>query len=451
MKTFKGWMILEVSAQKASKDFETYIAELAVLSQGNTNKIELGKLYDDEKVGTKAKRNDTVNAVIMLNKFFRGKKWDEGKNANAAGVEKTRAEYGVLSAKSDIILTSNNKDYGISVKMKGDIVIASAQNKNEFENIFFSAFNRYKNEFPEITNTQKFQDNIQLLENKIQELRDSVIGETFKRHLKPEHFKKTEYKGQPLKDRKKWVIEGSDKFFEDLRKEIIAENQKIEDHYEAARKGIMSEGAKFINEKLSTNEKLRDYVTHEALSSHLKYKGKLPSANYILSPSGCYDISTPDKPYVKTCAKVSTINIRGMVHGKIRSSRAKGVEGFLETETVDMGNVLSTLDKMDGSLKWDLGSDKVLAKLKSELKKYTEDELSFSQKDEGIFSDIISGIRNKLKGWWNSLKSWGENLVNDAKEIATKALSQLSTFKEASISDILRFNKPKISGTIKLP
>jgi hypothetical protein len=148
---------------------------------------------------------------------------------------------------------------------------------------------------------------------------------------------------------------------------------------------------------------------------------------------------------------VSTINIRGMVHGKIRSSRAKGVEGFLETETVDMGNVLSTLDKMDGSLKWDLGSDKVLAKLKSELKKYTEDELSFSQKDEGIFSDIISGMRNKLKGWWSSLKSWGENLVNDAKEIATKVLSQLSTFKEASISDILRFNKPKISGTIKLP
>ena len=49
MKTFKEWELVEVTAQKASKDFETYIAELAVLSQGNTNKIELGKLYDDEK------------------------------------------------------------------------------------------------------------------------------------------------------------------------------------------------------------------------------------------------------------------------------------------------------------------------------------------------------------------------------------------------------------------
>ena len=213
----------------------------------------------------------------------------------------------------------------------------------------------------------------------------------------------------------------------------------------------MSVGAKFINEKLAKNENLRNYVTHEALSSHLKYKGKLPSANYILSPSGCYDISTPDKPYVKTCAKVSTINIRGMVHGKIRSGRAKGVEGFLETETVDMGNVLSTLDKMDGSLKWDLGSDKVLAKLKSELEKYTEDQLAYTEKDEGFLSDIMSSIKNKLSGWWNSLKSWGKNIVKDAKDVANNALNQLTTLKNASISDILRFNKPKITGTIKLP
>ena len=437
MKTFKEWMILEVSAQKASKDFETYIANLAVKSKGSTSKSDLTKWYE----GTPAKQKDTINAVIMLNKFFRGKKWDEGKNANAAGVEKTRAEYGVLSAKSDIILTSNNKDYGISVKMKGDIVIASAQNKDEFEGIFITAFNRFKKDYPNETDTKEFKDSIVELEDKIKDLKENVIGETFKRHLKPEHFKKDG----------KWVIEGSDKFFEDLRKEIIAENQKIEDQYEATRKGIMSEGAKFINEKLSTNEKLRDYVTHEALSSHLKYKGKLPSANYILSPSGCYDISTPDKPYVKTCAKVSTINIRGMVHGKIRSSRAKGVEGFLETETVDMGNVLSTLDKMDGSLKWDLGSDKVLAKLKSELEKYTEDQLAYTEKDEGFLSDIMSSIKNKLSGWWNSLKSWGKNIVKDAKDVANNALNQLTLLKNASISDILRFNKPKITGKIKIP
>ena len=96
MKTFKEWMILEVSAQKASKDFERYIAELAVLSQGSKIAKELGKLYDDKKVGTKAKKDDTVNAVIMLNKFFKMKStktWSAGKNANDAGVEKKGTEY----------------------------------------------------------------------------------------------------------------------------------------------------------------------------------------------------------------------------------------------------------------------------------------------------------------------------------------------------------------------
>ena len=439
MKTFRGWVITEVTAQKESKDFETYIANLAVKSKGSISKSDLTKLYS----GSKSKQRDTIDAVIMLNKFFRGKTWDEGKNANVAGIEKISPAYGIKSAKADIILTSSNKDYGISIKMKGDIVIASAQDKSEFENIFFSAFNRFRKDNPDIANTKEFQDNIILLENKIRDLRDKVIGETFKRHLKPEHFKK-KAKGQLDA---KWVIEGSDKFFENLKKEIITENQKIEDQYKEIRTTLMTNGAKFINEKLSTNQRLRDYVVHEALSSDIKYNGKLPSAKYILSPSGCYDISIPDKPYVKSCAKASTVNIRGMVHGKLRSGRAKAVGIFLDKETVDMGEVLATLDKMDGSLKWDLGGKQALADLKAELKKYTEDQLAYSETNEGFFSDIM----NKLKGWWNSLKSWGENLVKDAKDVANNALSQLTILKNASISDILKFNKPKITGTIKIP
>ena len=449
MKTFKEWMILEVSAQKASKDFETYIANLAVLSQGSKIAKELGKLYDDKKVGTKAKKDDTVNAVIMLNKFFTNKIWSAGKNANDAGVEKKGTEYGVMSAKSDIILSSGTTDYGISVKMKGDIVIASAQNKDEFEGIFITAFNRFKEDYPTEAGTDEFKANIKELEDKIKDLKENVIGETFKRHLPSFHFKK-KVKGEPL-EQAKWVIEGQEKFFEDLKNAIDTENAKIKDHYKEMRKGVMSVGAKFINEKLAKNEKLRNYVTHEALSSHLKYKGNLPSANYILSPSGCYDISTPDKPYVKTCAKISTINIRGMVHGKLRSGRAKAIEGFLEKETVDMGDVLSTLDKMDGSLKWDLAGKEVLEKLKTELEKYTEDQLAYTEKDEGFLSDIMSSIKNKLSGWWNSLKSWGKNIIKDAKDVANNALNQVTILKNASISDILRFNKPKITGKIKIP
>ena len=41
--------------------------------------------------------------------------------------------YGNKSAKADIVLESGSKKYGISVKMRGDYVVVSAQNKEEFE------------------------------------------------------------------------------------------------------------------------------------------------------------------------------------------------------------------------------------------------------------------------------------------------------------------------------
>ena len=49
MKTFKGWLN-EATAQKASKDFETYIANLAVLSEKETSSIELKKLISNNKI-----------------------------------------------------------------------------------------------------------------------------------------------------------------------------------------------------------------------------------------------------------------------------------------------------------------------------------------------------------------------------------------------------------------
>ena len=64
MKTFRGWVITEVTAQKESKDFETYIANLAVKSKGSISKSDLTKLYS----GSKSKQRDTIDAVIMLNK-----------------------------------------------------------------------------------------------------------------------------------------------------------------------------------------------------------------------------------------------------------------------------------------------------------------------------------------------------------------------------------------------
>ena len=75
MKTFKGWIISEATAQKASKDFETYIANLAVLSEKETSSNELKKLISNNKnkfKGLKPKDlPQVIDAVSKLNNFFK--------------------------------------------------------------------------------------------------------------------------------------------------------------------------------------------------------------------------------------------------------------------------------------------------------------------------------------------------------------------------------------------
>ena len=80
---------------------------------------------------------------------------------------------------------------------------------------------------------------------------------------------------------------------------------------------------------------------------------KLPSASYVLCPTGCHDVSTPFTAYVISIAKVAKIGVRGMCHGKMRTSATTALKPFWDTET-DMSYVYNTLNKMDMSLKWDV-------------------------------------------------------------------------------------------------
>ena len=114
MKSFKTF-VTEVSAQKAAKDFEDYIWQLAILSGGKeTNTKKLSKIMDKNKDKfpkiTKKHKQQTLDAVSHLNKFFK-KKWTTGYNANHAKIPSP--EYGTKSAKADIVLESGSKKYGL--------------------------------------------------------------------------------------------------------------------------------------------------------------------------------------------------------------------------------------------------------------------------------------------------------------------------------------------------
>ena len=105
-----------------------------------------------------------------------------------------------------------------------------------------------------------------------------------------------------------------------------------------------------------------NYIGHEGLTSSIKYGNKLPAASYVLCPTGCHDVSHPFTPYVTSIAKVAKIGVRGMCHGKMRSSATTALKPFWDTET-DMSYVYSTLNKMDMSLKWDVSKAALMSVL----------------------------------------------------------------------------------------
>ena len=247
IKTFKAY-VTEVSAQKASKDFEDHVANLAVLSGGKeTNTKKLSKIMDKNKkiflkISAKHKQQ-TLAAVSHLNKFFK-KKWTKGYNANFAA--KTTPVYGSRSAKADIVLESGKKKYGISIKMKGDIVVASAQGKDEFQGIFYSALDYFEKKHAKI-DLSEYKGSIKAIKKQIKYIKENFVGETITRQLKSDYFEK-------LKQRKQFA--GDEKFIDNLGKEIKKRNKKNKDEWKEYLDNTRIEIVDDITELLQDNKKL---------------------------------------------------------------------------------------------------------------------------------------------------------------------------------------------------
>lgn len=426
MKTFKNF-VTEVSAQKASKDFEDYIWKLAVLSGGketDVNKLE--KFIDKNKdkfpkIKPKHKKQ-TLAAVSHLNKFFQ-KEWKEGYNANFAKMP--TPTYGTKSAKADIILVDyRSKKYGLSVKMSGSYVVVSAQDKNNFEGIFYSALNYFEEKESVKWDLSEYKDDIRKIKEEVKSIKKNIIGETLTRHLKPSHFDSLKKK-KDFKDHKS--------FLEDLKSNITKQNKKINNDYADLMKDVVKVSQKNIRNLIENNIDLSYYIVWEALTATLKYKGKLPAAQYVISPNGCYDISDPYSDFVKKVAETAKIGIRGMVHGKMRSGRGKALQQYVNKSKVKWNEIYDDVNKMDMSLKWDMPA----AKFK---------KLKVESLEEGFLSDIW----NKVKSVWNNIRAGIKNAVMKAMDIANGILVKLSILEEAKLVDLIKSNNIEVTGQIKI-
>lgn len=418
MKSFKNFL-KEVSAQKASKDFEDYIWQLAVLSGGKETDVKkLVKLIDKKlsKVPTD-KVEQTAKAVSHLNKKFK-KKWTKGYNANFAN--KTKPEYGSKSAKADIVLESGSKKYGISIKMEGNIVVASAQGKDEFQSIFYSALDYFEKQHE--LNLSEYKGNIKAIKKQVKYIKENFVGESITRKLKDDYFEK-------LRTRKEFVDEG--KFLDSLQKEIKKRNKKNTDEWEEYMSTTRIKIKDDLTKLLQDNDKLHHYIVWEALSATLKYKGKLPAAQYILSPTGCYDITNPDNKYIADVASASTIDFRGMLHGKIRSGSGTAIRYYLKKQDMGMTKIFDELNKMDISMKWDFKASKFN---------------KLTKQNEGVISDIW----NKTKSIWKKIKVGFSNVITKVIDTLNNMLNKLTQLENISVFGLIQSNDIEITGNIKI-
>lgn len=331
--------LIESGDVNQGKKFEDDIVTLALLCGENLGE-DLDKLYakNSDKFLSPPTKSQTIAAVTALNKKFLGEQWTDGYNSNKHQADIT-PNYGQASAKSDIVLN----DIPFSVKMSGSFVILSAQSKSEFGGVFQYAINKYmEDKGIEL----EVDSSIKQLQETFIEIRDTYIGEV---------FQQVKSKRRQLSVAKKFSDTAD--LYEQLRQYMEDMQDKIEDTYKDAIQKLKEEVLVKLKTSLDNNQELKEYVTWEALSSTLKYDGKFPYAPYVLSPKGVSDISKPDTPYVKACAKESKFSIRGLPTGGMRSGSktyAKQQTSAYEKGTVDVAGIFAGIGSMAMNLKVDI-------------------------------------------------------------------------------------------------
>ena len=328
MKTFKYWL-QEAAAAKVDnpgKNFEVDIVNyINAKGQGEWSKEVVSTGDSALKLGT----TEAITADDYTSEYQSGFKHSPllGKKSEP---------------KADILFKIKGKWTPISVKMDGSIVIASAQNTIEFENIFLVTIQLYEKLYG-----NKGLDSFKKLVTKTS---NEVVGQVYNsQELTSGRIKSLMGKMEKLN----YI---SKKQLDDVKKSIESNAVLAK---EEARGGVFYEeimnGMESFSKNFGTNidkiSGMKELIVWEGITAYNKYNPNLSKdgksfkniknsefdgrktptlawANYVISPSGLHDVSDNNGSYIRAAAKASKIKYRGLPTGGIRSSA--GGEKFIQ-------------------------------------------------------------------------------------------------------------------------
>jgi len=310
--------------------------------------------------------------------------------------------------KADILFKIKDKWTPISVKMDGSIVIASAQNPVEYENIFLVTIQLYEELYG-----NKGLDSFKKLVTKTSK---EVVGQVYNSQ------ELTNGRVKSLLQKIGNLENASKKQLEDIKKLLKSNNvlAKKEAEGGAFYEDIM-EGMQSFSENFGSNlnkvSGMKELIVWEGMTAYNKYNPSLSKdgkifknvknsefdskktptlawANYVISPSGLHDVSNKNDSYIKAAAKASQINYRGLPTGKIRSSAGgrklvqqafspNGIFGIPDNDTFKQ--FFKDVGSWSMNMKIDTNVQEI-EKIKKEIETQTEE---YKNQSESLIEELI--------------------------------------------------------------
>jgi len=496
MKSFKGYLAEKASGEQA-KAFEVDIVNLINYCVKNKVSPEEGVTNIEIKGSASAE----VLSKTVKNVYKDGVTTGAKTEKQHYSLKSNYDGGGMNQAKADIIIIEGNRWMPTSVKLSGSMVIASTQNKDEFNGIFMSAVNRYeKNEGGKI--------NEKIIEI-IDRVKKTAISEVYSRDKLTDKggdystektgigsFKRSLDKAFTSSGKKSKTVD-INKILEDMRKIEVKNGYGV---IEESIKQLKTE----LQASLNTNKLLKQYITFEGMTAYNKYNSKgeapadnkefendkepsrsAPYASYVLSPDGFDEIKSPRSPYVVAATNVSTPNIRTLPTGAARS----GDSTLRLTTQLISGNktereVFDSISKVAVNLKYDSNTKaihKELLRIKQEikdaqeiLKRPTADKARKKKARETLKSYNITEVNTEISqgmlleevlvefkfgGFFAKIRQGFATIGKGIKGMVSSLLSKVvdgvgnffDVLKKKPASEMIDGLGLGISGTIKLP
>jgi hypothetical protein len=419
---FEQYILSEAKTAKTAEHFEWMVAQLLYFCTHTYKDNSVKEVFEkasevlsnnerDENNFYKGTfvskyKNDTINAVEHLLKWRTPfKQICNLGNTVRCMCGNTSSPGG--SPKADLIIDGR----GISVKLGGDIVAASAQGKKNFRQIFQDGLEWFIRAEGREPKGKTGKDIVKEYKEAVKFISKELIGEVKERFVDltdNKNYKKMFGDAVRNADDPEKIEELIDEIVEVQKEEIEKLNGKLDEHSEFMQSEIRKKSVETLNGIFDgpDGKRFKMYIVAEQLTGWNKYKRGIGCATHILSPHGFYEMidssGRPNESLLNNIASRTTFNFRGLP--KDRGGKIHQLEAIYRMSARDRINAMKSFFNMAHGMKADVKKAR-------------------KSKNEGVLDvsrNIIIKLKNIATTIFNQFKNFVSSFLSSLNDIEKK-------------------------------